>query len=166
MKAGTPLVACSSPTIITVPVPALDTAGPVAPAAQEPVILIVPIELFTTEMLAALPPLLPVTEPVMLTIPLALFATTYRAAPPARLDTFPVMFTVPVESLLTIPLYNGPSLHTTFATIAQALPIVREETNNRDAELPPTIPLPVHVNVIPFVGTNDPPAVTPVAEPF
>ena len=165
-KAGTPLVACSCPTMLTAPTVTLLTAPPTAPDAQEPVMLIVPDELFTTVMFAALPLLAPVTEPVMLIVPVELFATVYRAAPVAPWDKFPVIFTVPVESLLTTPLYVGPSLHTTFATIVQALPIPREETNNLDEEVPPTNPLPGHVNVIPFVGTNNPPAVTPVAEPL
>jgi hypothetical protein len=94
--------------------------------------------------------MIPVVE--VLSAPLAL------AVVPA--DTLPITLTVPAPVCPTPvdPLAPPP---VAFATSVHDWPAIRLEEKQLFEKLA-TTPDPVHVNVIPLVGTNCPPAVTPV----
>lgn len=80
--------------------------------------------------------------------------------PPLQL---PVIFNVPVE-LLSAPGELLPLLPPcTLPIIEHDCPVVRLEVKHGVFTAPVRTPVPVQVNVIPLVGTKDPPAVTPVA---
>lgn len=81
-------------------------------------------------------------------------------------ETFPIMFTVPVD-VLESPTALDATPPNKFAVTVQDCPDVKLEVITAKAALfPETTPAPVQVNVIPLVGTNVPPVVTFVVVPF
>lgn len=151
------------PVMFTVPLEALiipypgPLRVPMCPVAF-PVRLMVPVPVLAAPLL---PLLFPKRFPVMFIVPVPLFWTGYAFVVPPGAVQLPIRLRTPPPKC-NIAGWPFPPPETLEA-MAQDCPACNAEPSTVCPPFPIT-PAEVQINVIPSVGTNDPPAVTPVAD--